>query len=249
VKVSDFGMARLKNVTNNSHTTDSRIGPVKWMAPESLTQQLYSDKSDAFAFGICLWEMFVGQGDPPYGALDNLHVAMHVAREPSFRPVLSSSLQPSGLTMLLRQCWEHDPTKRPDFQAIIRRLDAMLQAGGGTPIVDEAVMVAHEAEHRAETFAANGDISTAAARLNTATELKSKSESVPAGASSSATAKSSAGGLKQAASSAADLGLVRVSDDRLLSSSWMRPSAPLTAVTLSKDALSVSIGSHGPSHS
>lgn len=38
--------------------------PVKWMAPESIFQGMYTMKSDVWAYGILLWEIF---------SLGNLH--------------------------------------------------------------------------------------------------------------------------------------------------------------------------------
>lgn len=32
--------------------------PVKWMAPESTFQGIYTMKSDVWAYGIFLWEVF-----------------------------------------------------------------------------------------------------------------------------------------------------------------------------------------------
>ena len=37
------------------------LGPIKWMAPEALRRRLFSEKTDAFAFGVCLWEMATGR--------------------------------------------------------------------------------------------------------------------------------------------------------------------------------------------
>jgi hypothetical protein len=37
--------------------TDSSRGPVAWMAPEQMEAREYSQKSDVFMFGVCMFEM------------------------------------------------------------------------------------------------------------------------------------------------------------------------------------------------
>jgi serine/threonine protein kinase len=36
------------------------MGPIKWMAPEALRYKRYSEATDSFSFGVCLYEMLVG---------------------------------------------------------------------------------------------------------------------------------------------------------------------------------------------
>ena len=43
-KISDFGMSRFVADTKKGSTTKSNIGPIRWMAPESLKNQSYSTK-------------------------------------------------------------------------------------------------------------------------------------------------------------------------------------------------------------
>ena len=42
--------------------------PVKWMAPESITDRKYSTSSDVWSFGVLCWEVF-SLGEAPYRAL------------------------------------------------------------------------------------------------------------------------------------------------------------------------------------
>jgi serine/threonine protein kinase len=56
-KVADFGMARLVDAFTKEGTTVSTTGPVKWMAPESLSRCIYSTASDVWTFGIVCYEM------------------------------------------------------------------------------------------------------------------------------------------------------------------------------------------------
>lgn len=87
VKICDFGLARDIMHDNNyvskgsvscplahtsiaveSQTTVSRLNtvsfvlqtflPVKWMAPESIFDNLYTSLSDVWSYGILLWEIF-----------------------------------------------------------------------------------------------------------------------------------------------------------------------------------------------
>ncbi len=67
--VADFGMARMKEEKEDTSKTKQNFGPLKWMAPgtklsskfshyqESIKNQQYSKKTDAFSYGVVLWEI------------------------------------------------------------------------------------------------------------------------------------------------------------------------------------------------
>ena len=54
VKIADFGLAKL--IDNNHNTTS--IATIKYMAPEFIAKQIFTQKSDVFSFGMILWELF-----------------------------------------------------------------------------------------------------------------------------------------------------------------------------------------------
>lgn len=57
VKVSDFGLSRTES---DGTTTAAATGPLRWMPPEALTQRKYNVHTDAWMFGVVLWELFSG---------------------------------------------------------------------------------------------------------------------------------------------------------------------------------------------
>ncbi|KAF0302853.1 Tyrosine-protein kinase transmembrane receptor Ror [Amphibalanus amphitrite] len=68
VKISDFGMSR------DIYTCDyykvaggSRMLPVRWMAPESISYGKFTLESDIWSYGVVLWEIYAYGKQPYYG--------------------------------------------------------------------------------------------------------------------------------------------------------------------------------------
>jgi len=56
-KIADFGMSRVLEQTASKANTLNKMGPIRWMAPESLAKQVYSKKSDMWMFAILIYEI------------------------------------------------------------------------------------------------------------------------------------------------------------------------------------------------
>lgn len=53
--------------------------PIKWAPPEVLNYTRFSSKSDVWAYGVLMWEVFTC-GKMPYGRLKNTEVVERVQR-------------------------------------------------------------------------------------------------------------------------------------------------------------------------
>ncbi|CAM8902390.1 unnamed protein product [Rhodiola kirilowii] len=111
VKVADFGVAR---VQAPSGVMTAETGTYRWMAPEVIEHKAYNHKADIFSFGILLWELLTGE--VPYSQLTPLQAAVGVVQK-GMRPSTPKDTHPK-LVSLLENCWQQDPTLRPNFSDI-----------------------------------------------------------------------------------------------------------------------------------
>jgi serine/threonine protein kinase len=116
-KISDFGMSRILQKEDEGKTK-TNIGPIRWMAPESLAKRTYSKKSDVWSFGIVVYEI-VARCEPHTDA-DPLLVGALI-RDQYLTPKIPDDC-PSILRELMQLCWQAEPNQRPSFKEICRVL-------------------------------------------------------------------------------------------------------------------------------
>jgi predicted Ser/Thr protein kinase len=107
-KISDFGMSRILKPTEIGKTK-SNVGPVCWMAPESLAKGSYSKQSDVWMFGIVVYEI-VAQTEP-HKDKDMIDIAIQIQSK-GLTPEIPSDC-PEKLRQLMEMCWKKEPEQRP----------------------------------------------------------------------------------------------------------------------------------------
>jgi len=111
-KITDFGLARIN--IKDENITKSTIGPLKWMAPESIKSQKYSFKSDVWSYGITVIEIYSRK--MPYPELDGVNVAIQVVGGTMQHPVPGDA--PADIAAIIKKCTQFKPENRPTFKEI-----------------------------------------------------------------------------------------------------------------------------------
>ncbi|KAH9514952.1 hypothetical protein Btru_021516 [Bulinus truncatus] len=98
--------------------------PVRWMSPEALFYNQYSQASDVWSYGVFLWEL-VTLGSTPYPGLDTNHVLDKIKTgELLTCPPHTSDV----INELMLSCWISEFSKRPTFQDMCAKLEKLLEA-------------------------------------------------------------------------------------------------------------------------
>jgi len=109
VKLADFGMTRPMFESDYYRFSRKGMLPVRWMAPESLADGIFTPMSDIWSYGVLLYEI-ITFGSFPFQGLSNNQVLETVKSGTTLN--IPSGTKPQ-LATLLTSCWNRSPTKRP----------------------------------------------------------------------------------------------------------------------------------------
>ncbi|KAH8370102.1 hypothetical protein KR093_002190, partial [Drosophila rubida] len=125
IKIADFGLSRdvyHENVYRKSGGSGKL--PIKWLALESLTHQVYTSQSDVWSFGVLLYEI-ITLGGMPYPSISPRDLLQLLRQGVRMK-------RPDGCTddmfALMESCWCSIPANRPTFADLMQRLGGMLLA-------------------------------------------------------------------------------------------------------------------------
>lgn len=128
-KLADFGLSRRLSVEEGVYEqVTARPLPVRWMAPEALIGQkgslVLDVQTDIWSYGVLVWEA-MSLGALPYNDVAGLEapgaVALYVANGGRLgRPAGCSERFHNALL----ECWAEEPSERPPFESLSRKMAA-----------------------------------------------------------------------------------------------------------------------------
>uniref|UniRef100_A0A674CXW1 receptor protein-tyrosine kinase n=1 Tax=Salmo trutta TaxID=8032 RepID=A0A674CXW1_SALTR len=130
-KVSDFGLSRvLEDDPEAAYTTRGGKIPIRWTAPEAISYRKFTSASDAWSYGIVLWEV-MSYGERPYWEMSNQDVIKAVDEGYRLPPPMDC---PATLYQLMLDCWQKERNNRPKFEQIVSILDKLIRNPGSLKI-------------------------------------------------------------------------------------------------------------------
>jgi serine/threonine protein kinase len=119
-QITDFGLSAKVLDPDDYKQAEFFRGPYKHMAPESLRDNEFSKKSDAWMFGVVAWELMTRR--EPHPDMDIYEAAKLIRKGATPAPL---SKLPRALKTLLEGCWLYDPLARTDIEQSVMSLKAV----------------------------------------------------------------------------------------------------------------------------
>jgi serine/threonine protein kinase len=138
VKLLDFGISKVEVKDSPEMPTGRcKMGTLGYIAPEAMANQLSEVdalKTDVFSFGMMCSDILSGY-KPSFGLFRDYQVYIQESKRPKLPKTYSK-----GLRLLVQDCWSSDPSKRPTFLEIHKKLirlkcsmvKGMFEIGGAT---------------------------------------------------------------------------------------------------------------------
>ena len=121
VKISDFGMSRSLYDSHYYRIHGRFALPVRWIAYECFYGK-FSQKSDVWAFGVTMWEIFTLAKEQPYNDMSDELVVEDALKGKNRKTLARPDMCPLEVYKIMLECWEHNSDQRATFQILFQLL-------------------------------------------------------------------------------------------------------------------------------
>ena len=124
VKISDFGMSRSLYDSHYYRIHGRFALPVRWMSIECFYGK-FSQKSDVWAFGVTMWEIFTLAKVQPYSDMSDKQVVEDALRGKNRTLMAKPNVCPLEVYEIMLKCWAHNPERRTTFERLFELLTSI----------------------------------------------------------------------------------------------------------------------------
>ncbi|XP_044276961.1 tyrosine-protein kinase JAK3 [Varanus komodoensis] len=136
VKIGDFGLAKILPQGKEYYVVrEPGQSPIFWYAPESLADNVFSQESDVWSFGVVLYELFT-YGSKSHSPSEEFLCMMGHSRPATIACHLLELLKqnrrlpapagcPAEVFALMQSCWTFAPSQRPRFCKLAPQIEAL----------------------------------------------------------------------------------------------------------------------------
>eukprot|EP01122_Echinamoeba_exundans_P008092 TRINITY_DN261_c0_g1_i1.p1 TRINITY_DN261_c0_g1~~TRINITY_DN261_c0_g1_i1.p1 ORF type:complete len:1204 (-),score=203.30 TRINITY_DN261_c0_g1_i1:934-4545(-) len=137
-KIADFGLGRAVLDPSQETSTQTDVGPVRWFAPECFELK-YSEKTDVWAFGATLIEIFTGKVPFPNKSIVEAFKAVSQQGKSPLDDVEGDAVLPAWLKSTLEKCFIRDASQRPSFKELSSFLESQATTIDEIRVAEEAI--------------------------------------------------------------------------------------------------------------
>ena len=126
VKISDFGMSKSLYGSHYYRIHGHFALPVRWMSYECFYGK-FSQKSDVWAFGVTMWEIFSLAKEQPYNDMSDKQVVEDALKGKNRILLARPDKCPLEVYMIMQKCWVHNSKQRATFEELFQLLTSTYQ--------------------------------------------------------------------------------------------------------------------------
>ena len=124
VKILNLGMSRDLYESHYYRIRGHASLPVRWMSIECFYGK-FSQKSDVWAFGVTMWEIFTLAKKQPYNDMSDKQVIEEAIKGKGRKLLAKPKMCPFEVYETMLKCWAHNPKQRATFDELFQLLTSI----------------------------------------------------------------------------------------------------------------------------
>ena len=124
VKIPNLGLSRDLYESHYYRIRGHASLPVRWMSIECFYGK-FSQKSDVWAFGVTMWEIFTLAKKQPYNDMSDKQVIEEAIKGKGRKLLAKPKMCPLRVYETMLKCWGHNPKQRATFDELFQLLSSI----------------------------------------------------------------------------------------------------------------------------